>query len=286
MTKVKRTYKDTLFRCLFDNRKNLLSLYNAVNHTTYENEEDLEINTLENVIYLKIKNDVSFVFNLYLNLYEHQASLNPNMPLRNLFYVSDLLQAIIADENIYSDSLISIPTPRFVVFYNGETKMPERMLLRLSDSFSQPEESPELELKVTVYNINKGMNTELLEACHTLKEYMEFVQMFRENLQCYDKATAAKKTIDTCIEENVLSDFLKKHRAEAIAMCLYEYDEEKHMEMERREHYERGKQEEKRRGIQILIKQCRKLNQSDEVIVQVIMDEYEMTEQEAKELLG
>ena len=111
MTKVNRTYKDTLFRLLFNDRKNLLSLYNAVNHTNYTNEEDLEINTLENAIYLKMKNDVSFVFNFYLNLYEHQASLNPNMPLRDLFYVSDLLQAITADENIYSSSLITIPTP-------------------------------------------------------------------------------------------------------------------------------------------------------------------------------
>ena len=111
MTKVNRTYKDTLFRLFFNNRKNLLSLYNAVNHTNYTNEEDLEINTLENAIYLKMKNDVSFVFNFYLNLYEHQARLKPNVPLQDLFYVSDLLQAIIADENIYSSSLITIPTP-------------------------------------------------------------------------------------------------------------------------------------------------------------------------------
>ena len=86
LTKVNRTYKDTLFRLLFNDRKNLLSLYNAVNHTNYTNEEDLEINTLENAIYLKVKNDVSFVFNFYLNLYEHQASLNPNMPLRVLLF--------------------------------------------------------------------------------------------------------------------------------------------------------------------------------------------------------
>ena len=309
MTKVNRKHKDSLFRLLFNNRKDLLSLYNAVNHTDYENEEDLEINTLENVIYLKMKNDVSFVFNLYLNLYEHQASLNPNMPLRNLFYVSDLLQAIIVDENIYSDTLVSIPTPRFVVFYNGEAKMAERMVLRLSDSFSCQEENPELELKVVVYNINKGMNPELLEGCRTLREYMQFVQLFRENLQQYDKETAAKLTVRTCMEDNVLVDFLKKHRAEAIAMCLYEYDEEKHMEMERREHYERGKTEGKRegkkegmregikegmkkgikeealRGIQILIKQCRRLNEPDEAIVQVLMEEYQITEKEAKAYL-
>lgn len=166
--------------------------------------------------------------------------MNPNMPLRDLFYVSDLLQAITADKNIYSSTLISIPTPRFVVFYNGASEMPEKMVLRLSDSFSHREEEPELELKVVVYNINKGMNQDLLESCQTLKEYAQFVQIFRKNLRQYEKETAAKITIDTCIKKNVLSDFLKKHRGEAMAMCLYEYDEEKHMEMERREHYERG----------------------------------------------
>ena len=118
--------------------------------------------------------------------------------------------------------------------------MPEKMVLRLSDSFSHREEEPELELKVVVYNINKGMNQDLLENCQTLKEYAQFVQMFRDNLRQYEKETAAKVTIDTCIQGNILSDFLKKHQAEAMAMCLYEYDEEKHMEMERREHYERG----------------------------------------------
>lgn len=248
MAKVNRIYKDTLFRLLFNDRKNLLSLYNAVNHTNYTNEEYLEINTLENAIYLKVKNDVSFVLNFYLNLYEHQASLNPNMPLRDLFYVSDLLQAITADKNIYSSTLISIPTPRFVVFYNGASEMPEKMVLRLSDSFSHREEEPELELKVVVYNINKGMNQDLLESCQTLKEYAQFVQIFRKNLRQYEKETAAKITIDTCIQKNVLSDFLKKHRGEAMAMCLYEYDEEKHMEMERREHYERGLAEGKEEG--------------------------------------
>lgn len=270
MKKMNRTYKDSLFRCLFDNRKDLLSLYNAVNQTSYDKEEDLEINTLENVIYLKMKNDVSFVFNLYLNLYEHQSTLNRNMPLRNLFYVSDLLQVITADENIYSDRLVTIPTPRFVVFYNGEAAMPERTLLRLSDSFSHPEKNPELELRVMVYNINQGMNPDLLNSCQKLKEYMLFVQAFRKNLRHYDKETAVKITVDSCIESNILTEFLKKHRAEAIAMCLYEYDEEKHMEMERKEHYERGfmdgRMDGEKHGKQEIILRMLNKNQTPETV--------------------
>lgn len=297
MTNVNRAYKDTLFRHLFNSRKELLSLYNAVNQTTYKNEADLEINTLENVIYLKMKNDVSFVFNLYLNLYEHQSTLNRNMPLRNLFYVSDLLQQITKDENIYSDTRITIPTPRFVVFYNGKADIPEQMVLRLSDSFSHKERNPELELKVIVYNINRGMNPKLLDNCHTLKEYMQFVQIFRENLLQYGKETAVRITIDTCIEENILKDFLVKHRSEAIAMCLYEYDEEKHIEMERKEHYARGlsdgiskgisqgKQEEVLHGIRILVNQYRKLNQPESDIIQALMENYGLPEKEAQKYL-
>lgn len=122
-----------------------------------------------------------------------------------------MLQAITEDENIYSDTLITIPTPRFVVFYNGETKMPERTVLRLSDSFSHMDENPELELKVLVYNINEGMNPDLLNSCQKLKEYMQFVQIFRDNLGKYDKETAAKITITSCIKNNVLCNFLEKH---------------------------------------------------------------------------
>ena len=176
MNYVNRKYKDTLFRALFSERKHLLSLYNAVNETNYTNEEDLEINTLENVIYLKMKNDISFLFGFSLNLYEHQSSVNPNMPLRDLFYVADLLQKIVKDKNLYSSSLVGIPTPKFVMFYNGTD-----------------EEAAQMEI-----------------------------------------AEAVNRAVDECIAEGVLGDFLSEHRAEAVAMSIYEYDEEKHMKAERK----------------------------------------------------
>ena len=119
MNYVNRKYKDTLFRALFSERKHLLSLYNAVNETNYTNEEDLEINTLENVIYLKMKNDISFLVGFSLNLYEQPPSVTPNMPLRDLVYVADLLQKIVKDKNLYSSCLVGIPTSKFVMFYNG-----------------------------------------------------------------------------------------------------------------------------------------------------------------------
>ncbi|MCH5249721.1 MAG: hypothetical protein J1E98_07300 [Lachnospiraceae bacterium] len=163
-SKIQRKYKDTLFSMLFSEKKNLLSLYNALNKTTYTNVDDLEITTLENALYMNYKNDISFVFDFELMLYEHQSTINPNMPLRDLFYVSTVLKGRVKDENLYGQALIKIPAPRFVVLYNGTEEQPERQILRLSDSYEKKQGTPELELTVVVYNINWGHNKELLEA--------------------------------------------------------------------------------------------------------------------------
>ena len=122
MYKVQRNYKDTLFRMIYREREKLLDLYNGVNGTHYSNPEELEVTTLENAIYMNVKNDVSFILDLSLNLYEQQSTVNPNMPLRDLFYVADLLQNYVKDCNLYGRSLIKIPAPRFIVFYNGKEK--------------------------------------------------------------------------------------------------------------------------------------------------------------------
>ncbi|MDE6739257.1 MAG: hypothetical protein K2K07_09195, partial [Lachnospiraceae bacterium] len=176
---VQRNYKDTVFRMLFSERENLLSLYNALNGTAYADMDSLEITTLENAVYMNYKNDISFVFDFELLLYEHQSTLNPNMPLRDLFYVTRVLQNRIKDENLYSKSLIKIPAPRFVVFYNGTDFQPEQQILRLSDAFAKKKEHPSLELNVVVYNINFGHNPELLDACRLLKEYAQYVAQVR-----------------------------------------------------------------------------------------------------------
>ena len=168
--KVNRKYKDTIFRMLFKEKENLLSLYNAVNGTSYVDTDGLEITTLQDAVYMNYKNDVSFVFDFELNLYEHQSTVNPNMPLRDLIYVTTVLQGIIRDEDFYSSKLIKLPTPRFVVFYNGTEPQPHKQILRLSDAYEKQLDLPELELCVTVYNINYEENKELLEACKVLKE--------------------------------------------------------------------------------------------------------------------
>lgn len=239
MSEVKRNYKDTVFCMLFREKKELLSLYNAVNGTHYTNVEDLEINTLENAVYMNMKNDVSFVFDFSLNLYEHQSTVNPNMPLRNLFYVSRVLQNLVKDKNLYSSTLVKIPTPRFVVFYNGTEMYPARKTEYLSAAFEHTTNEPELEVAVTVINLNQG-NKELLEACHRLKEYVLYVERVREYALEMDIESAVNKAVEECIKEGILAEFLARNRAEVSAMSIFEYDEEKHMRLVREEGYMDG----------------------------------------------
>ena len=264
----------------------------------YTNEDDLEVNTLDNVIYMKMKNDISFLFGFSLNLYEHQSSMNPNMPLRDLFYVADLLQKIVKDKNLYSSSRGGIPTPRFVMFYNGTDEEAAQLELKLSDSFLQQVEDPELELKVKVYNINPGKNPELLEHCQRLKEYMIFVEKVRIYAAQMDIAAAVERAVDECISEGILADFLSEHRAEAIAMSIYEYDEEKHIKAERQEHYERGKQdgleegrrvghcEEMKKSLSILTQTCQELGLSREESKIKLQEKYDLSPEEAESIVA
>ena len=254
-THVKRNYKDSLFRMLFKEKENLLGLYNALNQTAYTDVDKLEITTLENAVYMNYKNDISFVFDYELMLYEHQSSVNPNMPFRDLIYVTKVLQTIVKDENLYGQTLIKLPTPRFVVFYNGTNEQPKVQTLRLSDAYEKKQELPELELKVTVYNINWGNNQELMDACHTLKEYAQYVGQVRTYAKKMPFSEAVEKAVDYCIKNGILSDFLSKNRAEAIEMSIFEYDEEKHMKSEREWAYNNGHKDGLAEGKQLGIKE-------------------------------
>lgn len=188
-----RNYKDTVFKMLFSNKENLLELYNGINGTNYTDADDIRINTLENAVYMNVKNDVSYVFRFEINIYEHQSTLNPNMPLRNLFYVSRLLESEIEENKkineriLYEKKLVKIPTPKFIVFYNGLTDTEDIFEHKLSDAYIAETKNPELELKVTVLNINIGKNKELMEHCKTLYEYSLFVSIIREILKFKNK---------------------------------------------------------------------------------------------------
>lgn len=280
--KVKRDHKDTLFRMIFSTRENLLSLYNAVNHSHYTDASELEIVTLKNAVYMNMKNDQAFLLDMQLNLYEHQSTWNPNMPLRFLMYVAKEYQMLVRNQTLYASALVKVPTPHFVVFYNGETEQEAETILRLSHSFQQKTDKPELELMVKVLNINLDKKQEVLEACQLLKEYMLLVNKIRRYTDEYkDINQAVEQAVTECIEENILADFLRKNRAEAIEMCIFEYDDKREKELIRKAEYAEGMKEGERIG-----REAGKKEEAERIfkIYQLFRANY--TENQIKEKLG
>ena len=150
MLKANRMYKDTVFRMLFSDRKNLLSLYNAISGSHYDDPDKLEIVTLENAIYMGIKNDLAFIVDTDLFLYEHQSTYNPNMPLRDLFYISSEYQKLVDHKSLYSSVLQKIPAPQFIVFYNGTEKKNKAEVIAMS-IFEYDKEEEERKLRKAEY---------------------------------------------------------------------------------------------------------------------------------------
>lgn len=287
--KSRRDYKDTLFRMIFSDRKELLALYNAVNNTNYDNPDDLEITTLENAIYMTVKNDIACMIDMRLNLYEHQSTVNPNMPLRDLDYASKSYGRFHNGKDIYSTKLIKLPNPKFIVFYNGKQAQPARKEMRLSDAYTHKENNPSLELVVTQININPGYNDELLEKCPTLKAYMQYVERVRTYQKDMTLSEAVNRAVDECIREGILAEFLTKNKTEVISMSIYEYDEELHertlIEIGREEGISIGRNEGRAEGITGTVTILKKLGYSDGQITKSLMDTYDLTSEETHDYL-
>ncbi len=239
-TNVKREYKSTVFAMLYQGKKELLELYNGINGTNYDNPEDLQITTLENAIYMSMKNDASCMIDMSLQLYEQQSTVNPNMPARFLEYVAKQFEKLFVHHNMYSRKQVPIPTPKFYVFYNGEEEQPELRIMKLSDSFVKKERQYDLELVVRQYNINPGYNEELKKKCPTLMQYMEYVTRVRNHYKTKSLAEAVNLAINECIRDGILREFLQENKAEVVSMSIFEYDEEKHKKYLYEEGYEDG----------------------------------------------
>ena len=270
---VNRIYKDRLYKMIFNDKSELLKLYNAINGTYYDDPAMLTITTLDNAIYMTMENDLSFIIDMRLALYEQQSTVNPNLPLRFLMYIADIYSAYVKDMNIYSSKKLQIPLPSFVIFYNGVQSQPDRAEFLLSELFHPTSNEPALELKTVMLNINKGHNQELMNACHTLRDYSEYVARIRTYSAEMPLTDAVEKAITECIHENILRDFLLKNRAEAKAMSIYEYDEEKTLRMFREEGYEDGERNGK---IQATIEMCLEFNLSSDAIVQKLMTKFQL----------
>lgn len=279
---VNRIYKDRLYKMIFNDKSELLKLYNAINGTHYDDPAMLTITTLDNAIYMTMENDLSFIIDMRLALYEQQSTVNPNLPLRFLMYITDIYSAYTKDMNIYGSKKVQIPLPSFVIFYNGVKSQPDRTEFLLSELFHPTTDQPALELKAVMLNINKGHNQELMNACHTLRDYSEYVARIRTYSAEMPLTDAVEKAITECIHENILRDFLLKNRAEAKAMSIYEYDEEKTFRMFREEGYEDGERNGK---IQATIEMCLEFNLSSDAIVQKLMTKFQFSENQAQEYL-
>lgn len=279
---VNREHKSTLFCYIFgseENRHYLLSLYNAVNDTSYTNIEDIEINTIEDIIYIRMKNDVSFILDTDMNLYEHQSTYNPNMPLRGLMYFSTLSSQFLSEKNrnIYGKSLVKIPTPRYIVFYNGDDSYPDRLELKLSDAFERPDTSGSFEWTSTMLNINKGHNQDIMNKCQALFQYSDFIAKIKEFKKSLPVKDAVDKAVIYAIANNYLNGFFKKHKEGIMHSCLSEFNEEAFRKGIHDEGYNDGLLDGARKSIKIMIKN----NISKDIAISELIEEFQMTEIEA-----
>lgn len=247
-----REYKSDVFSLLLKSPENALDLYNAVNHSDYSNPDMVEICTLDRGISLSVRNDAAFVLDMNLSIYEHQSTVCPNMPVRSLVYFSNTLEQMIKGRNIYGRKLVKIPTPRFAVFYNGDEEAPEQYSLKLSDAYIQPVDNPELELTCKIYNINYGKNKELLSKCRFLKDYMTFIDYVKEYHRDYgynELEHAIEISIDRCIKEDILRDFLLEHRSEVVKVTRLDYTFDRQLTLEREDSRMEGHAEGRAEGL-------------------------------------
>ena len=236
-----RNHKDTLFRYIFKGKRELLTLYNALSGKEYSDPAALEITTLENVIYLHMKNDISFLIDHDLNLYEHQSSFNPNMPLRGLFYITMLYGRLVEEGQLYSTRQIHLPTPHYVVFYNGTKEMADYKELKLSEAFFDGSRDGDVEVIAHMYNINCGHNRELMEKCRKLWEYSYFIgqiRHYRSRGNSLEKA--AELAVSDCLDQGILTEILGKERAAVMRFILEEFDQKKYEKVIREDGYEDG----------------------------------------------
>ena len=242
-TKVNFQHKDRLFKKVFSKKEDLLSLYNAINDTAYDDPEMIEINTIDNFIFMGMKNDVSCIIANVMNLYEQQSTINPNMPLRGFLYQAELYRKLFGNHtDLYSSRLIELPKPQFIVFYNGTDDEPDEKIMSMSDAYvGEAKYAPSIECTAILLNINYGHNRVLMEKCKQLYGYSILIHRVRENIKSgMDKSAAVTAAVNSCISDNILRDILEQHVGEATAMILEEYNEDLHIKNEKEISYYNG----------------------------------------------
>ena len=243
-------FRDRLFIAIFGkdterSKRWRLDLYNALNGTNYTDPDALKLTTIENVIYIKMYNDVSFLVDSQMTLYEQQSRPNSNMPLRGLLYFAELYQKHLAQKEIDLNwsSLVKIPNPRFVVFYNGQPERPERYKLRLSEAFELEDKTGDFEWTAEVININPNKNETLVKSCKPMYDYVRLVEKISTNKKAGMKIEqAVNEAVDWAIEEKFLEGFVREQKEEIIGMYLTEFNEERAIRGWRQEGIEEGRE--------------------------------------------
>lgn len=236
---------------LFRYKEYALNVYNALNNSDYDDLESIQIFNLDSTVVLSVRNDASFILNGRICVYEHQSKANPNMPLRNLLYIADLYRNYIKENkiDIFSSTLKKIPTPQFVVIYNGLQEFPEEKEYCLSDAFEIQEDNPQLELKTKVYNLNSGYNETLLKASFVLEGYCFFVERVRYYLKEHELDEAIDMAISDCIQTNHLTSFFEENKDEVKRMTKLDFTIEKRLELTGEEKYIEGHKDGVQEGI-------------------------------------
>ena len=239
---INRNYKSSVFTTLFGTEEKILELYSAIEGKSYPKEAEVKINTLQNALFLDRLNDVSFTIeDKLVVLIEHQSTINANMPLRALLYIARLYEQMIESKSVYRKDLVKIPTPEFIVLYNGTDEYPDKQTLKLSDAFKARERKPELELTVKVFNINKGRNEEIAKRSKTLRGYAFFIDRIRENIKSgMDKQGAIVESVRYCIANNILRSYLEKYGAEVANMLFVEFNMDDALRIAREEGLAKG----------------------------------------------
>ena len=277
-------YKDRLFISIFgkDNeqsKKWRLDLYNALRSTNYTDPDALELNTIENVIYLTMRNDISFLVDSQMTLFEQQSTFNPNMPLRGLMYFAQLYQMHLAKQGrtLFRTTLTKIPNPKFIVFYNGTRETEDREVLKLSDAFEIEDESGQYEWSAELININKNHNKALQQKCKPLYDYVRYVSQVKENKRLgMQVKEAVNRAVEWAIRENLLDGYFKLQKEEVLANSLTEFDAEEAYRDIRNDGYEEGSRQKAEEAARNLF--------ANGVSIELISKSLNMSEDEIREL--
>lgn len=288
MAGANQKYKDRLFHFVFGNKDHkewTLSLYNAVNNSYYTDPDEIQITTIEEILYLGMRNDVSFLIANEMNLYEQQSTFNPNMPIRGLQYLANLYDKYITanDLNKFSSRQLQLPVPKLVVFYNGSGAAEEEQFLTLRDAFLE-DSSPDVEVRVRMLNINYGHNLALMERCRPLLEYTWITDTISRNRETMSLDEAVDLALRDMPDDFLLKPLLRINQAEVKGMLLTEYDEERQRMLDRKDGYEEGMEAGRREGIVGAIDMLRDLGLDENKIIEEISSKYNISREEAAAL--